>query len=226
MYNSSNDEIVQKFAYALGGNTANFLPLIQKDHDYVAITINPPRTKWWTHRTSVEQANTLKLLLSRISNNLDLKCKKGFNYAMEYCKDGQVHMHGYISIPKGNVMSFAGLVNDVARVAHRIMPAKSFTIPYNEKYYNTELCKYQSPCICIKICDNVERWLAYMYKDVKPPTDSSTPPQADCLVKPQIVSPIKKKNTGSKVVLLQTDFQPPTDSIDLDKEMFLESICK
>jgi len=166
MYNPIRDKIVEKFVDALGGNTQNFSHMIQENHEYVAITINPPRTKWWTHRTSTEQGATLKLLLSRISNNLDLKCIKGFNYTLEYCKDGNIHLHGYISIPRGHVVSHAGLVNDIARVAHRTMPKNAFCIPYHEKYYNHELGKYQAPCICIKMVDNMERWLSYMYKGI------------------------------------------------------------
>lgn len=159
---------------SLGGTTPDFyVPSNALYKASFGITYNFPRTKYWSFRTSCEQKLILGAVFRKVCNQVDVKRVKTYKMIFEFCKDGNVHLHGIINVRanhKGDLPSSVGFVLDYAKIFYRVTRSlKLIHQQFNEKRYNSTFCKFTSPPLCIKYLnkDDAIVYEEYMMKDIK-----------------------------------------------------------
>lgn len=151
-----------KSASTLGSTSASQVavqaPLHTDSYEgaFLEITLNPPRVKGYLNLPS----KTQKSVLLKVFRNATVKYNCSSEYIYEYCKDGQIHLHGFIKMLDHGII--AGLIQDVAKCFLRC-----FKLSNSSRYYNSEWMRFRAPCCCIQFRykpEDIAEWKAYMMK--------------------------------------------------------------
>lgn len=131
----------------------------------LAITLNCPRSKRFLSLTSEEQKRAYRsMFMKLVEYKIEFLDEMEYDYEFEYCKTGQIHLHGWISYGTTKVLSLAGLVSDTVK---RYLRMPMIRQVYREKAYFPTLQRYRSASICVQICDDeyFDHWKNYMIKE-------------------------------------------------------------
>lgn len=146
-------------------------PKMPAPFGYLEVTLNYPRTASFLKMCSVKQ----KILYSKIWHHVrSFQVQPGMvfvddDYEFEYCKSGQIHLHGYLPIYKKEYF-IEGILSDVAKLYLEGLPKKYNK--FNDVHMFPDLHRYRCPSICLQH-DNMsipteverfERWKSYMTK--------------------------------------------------------------
>jgi len=173
--NSDTDDeksIKQSDERPLGGSSEN----MESEEVHLcdlAITLNLPRTTLFLRMLSHEQKQRYASIWHQITK-LPVGVTVLHNkYTFEYCKSGQVHLHGYLQLSFPHMYYPAGVISDLVKRTKRLIGKKECFV---EKYYYPQWEKYRDPLICVKrllVTKDKENpdeytiidWLQYMHKD-------------------------------------------------------------
>ncbi len=142
--------------------------LVESRQNYVGhleITLNYPRTHSFMNKVSNEQKKMYRILWNSISNIFGMEKAKGYTY--EFCKNGHIHLHGYIAFKEGEKYSPIGAVSDIVKSYLQKLPKKYCA--YKDAYMYGDLIRYRSPSICVQYNNDIDRlvqWQKYIIKDI------------------------------------------------------------
>lgn len=128
------------------------------------ITVNIPKKYY----DDFEMTDVYKTIWEKIAK--EYKSVK-YRYVLEYCKTGQLHTHGYLTVnhPANNYY----FIDDEIRLKGlwlsimKLIDKRLFKINNNKYIYKKEYDKCYSPAICIN-AKNVlsEKWVGYIQKNI------------------------------------------------------------
>lgn len=146
--------LFDKHERALGSTLALFDKHVK--NAFLEVTLNHPRTKTFMNIDSYTQRRCLRNLFLKVCGTYDCT----HTHVFEFCKDGQIHLHGFIHIHTEGLV--VGAIQDIAKVFLR-----SFRQFNHKDYFNAEWLRFRSPAICIQYRENEAEqlsWIAYMNK--------------------------------------------------------------
>lgn len=111
---------------------------------YIGFTLNYPRTVKFLNATSSQQRQMYLKWFHEFKSALNMGPE--YDYAFEYCKTGQVHMHGYITLYGKHFIN--GAVSDITKKILSHLP-KSHN-KFKESYLHSEYHRYRCPAICVQ----------------------------------------------------------------------------
>lgn len=145
-------------------------PLTQKDIDdtgalvmnggFIQVTLNHPRTKTFLNMSSHQQKELYAKIFRVLKNTITIDPHS--DYTFEYCKSGQVHLHGFIQIPDEKRVFVLGAISDVAKKYLSLLPGSHSN--FNERNMYGKFLRYRSPSICLQYAMENNSWLEYMNK--------------------------------------------------------------
>lgn len=140
-------------------------------HRYIEITLNYPRTATFLKYGSFEQKRMYTRLWNVIINNFTTLMRVNSSRAVfEYCRSGQVHLHGYLVIEPNTKYYVAGLVSDMVKCYLNELPKKYNKFVEKCIYYFDDDNTVCYKCPSIKIChrtsqlDRFTEWEEYLSK--------------------------------------------------------------
>lgn len=126
--------------------------------EHIEITLNHPRVKVFTNKTSVKQKRLYFEVWYAIIN-----CYKDIlidsNYEYEYGRDGTVHLHGIIHVKTNPKLSKAGLISDMAKLWLARLP-----VAYRE-FKPGLICYFDDDDTVIYKCPSIK--IAYHFNQPK-----------------------------------------------------------
>lgn len=138
---------------------------------FLEITLNLPRTAAFLKSNSFSQkkiySNKFNLIISALLNTYGTS-----RYTFEYCRDGQIHLHGIIYLAPNVIYCPVGLLSDAVKAyLNTLSPKFRVFKPGAVRYYdNDNTVKYTDASICASYrLDQLKReveWSAYMDKFV------------------------------------------------------------
>lgn len=142
----------------LAGTTADF-----KGNDHIAFTISYPTTKRFRSYDSVQQKRVYINLLKEFMKRYDQIKTVRIRY--EYNKQGNVHIHGYIILPKQQyrlvcILDFVKKLNSIAGLSKQSTYLKTFD---NDKGVTVQ-CPFVKMDYLLT-SEQVDKWILYMNKD-------------------------------------------------------------
>lgn len=162
------DDSENEASLALGRETPEKVPIPK---GYLEITLNYPRTVSFLKMNSMRQKVLYIKIWSHIRATLNQYSIifRHCDYEFEYCKTGQIHLHGYIPVYEDKYF-IEGIISDVVKRYLEGLPRKYSK--FNEKNMYPELHRYKCPSICVQHdnlsdpieSDRFERWKQYMIK--------------------------------------------------------------
>lgn len=163
-----SDKSDSEASLSLGRETPEKEPL---PRGYLEITLNYPRTVSFLKMSSVKQKILYIKIWSHVRatlNHPDVIMRHS-DYEFEYCKTGQIHLHGYIPVYTEKYF-IEGIISDVVKRYLEGLPKKHSK--FNEKNMYPEFHRYKSPSICVQHdnmsdpveSDRFDRWKKYMIK--------------------------------------------------------------
>lgn len=140
---------------------------------YLEITLNYPRTATFLKMNSAKQRMLYIKIWMILRGSVDFPLA-GMEHAhsdfqFEYCKSGQVHLHGYLPIYKKKYF-IEGIISDLVKLYLEGMPKRYSK--FSESFMFPELHRYRSPSICVQHdnlqlngeVERMERWKTYITK--------------------------------------------------------------
>lgn len=118
---------------------------------FVGITLNYPRTKRFLNANSNAQKHIYNLWFRSFKNTFDILDSHEFEFHYEYCKTGQIHLHGFIPIYQKEFF-INGLLSDLAKAALQYLPAKYQN--FNENCLFPDCFRYRCPSMCLQYYEN------------------------------------------------------------------------
>lgn len=137
---------------------------------YIGITMNFPRTKAFLNASSKKQKEHYYKLWFNIMNTLGFP--KDSKYCYEYCKSGQIHLHGYISIHRKCFVM--GALSDLTKAYLKLLPPKHQQ--FRESYMYDKFSRVRCASLCLQWYEpegehndkddksSIEYWRAYIIK--------------------------------------------------------------
>lgn len=140
------------------------------DYNFLAITLNHPRTPKFLQADSRLQKHIYCKLWANMCNVLGMHMRK--QIVFEHCKTGQIHLHGYIEVPIG--ASIPGAISDVVKAYLNQLPKRHMKFKENcyfsqydqDRYCDAPICCAYRECILpINDKGSTAYWRKYMQKD-------------------------------------------------------------
>lgn len=130
-----------------------------------AVTINHPRSVIFLNVQSDRQ----KLMYAKIWQQLAYSCNiVTKDFIFEYCKSGQIHLHGLVVYKFVSAGHIIGLISDIVK---SLLPAlgsgKNKRESFQEASMYSQWNRYRSPAICVQYLDtdkSILDWKIYMSK--------------------------------------------------------------
>lgn len=130
---------------------------------YIEVTMNYPRTPTFLKLNSIRQKELYKRLWFN-TKNIPKICIKS-EMVFEYCKSGQVHLHGYVILDHSEAFHILGLISDYVKNYLSLLPNKYDK--FNEASMFEKYERYRCPSICVQYkegLDSLVLWEKYMEK--------------------------------------------------------------
>lgn len=137
---------------------------------YLGFTLNHPRTVKFLNASSQQQKNIYTKWYNSFKNTFAFDSESVMVF--EYCKTGQVHCHGYITM-KGNYFT-NGAVSDLTKAILKFLPSKYNK--FNENFLFDKFNRYRCPSIVVQhytpneddnTISGIKHWKAYINKCVQ-----------------------------------------------------------
>jgi len=166
---SSDDEIIESKARAFLGSPRQISVV---PTGYLGFTLNYPRTTKFINANSVQQKTLYNNWIMSFKNTLGMQNDTDCVFRFEYCKSGQVHAHGYITLYAKDYF-INGAVSDFSKAVLSHLPCKHNK--FKEGCMYPDMFRYKCPSVCIQHYDadkkdetdksSIEYWKQYIKKD-------------------------------------------------------------
>lgn len=126
------------------------------------ITMNHPRDRAWKLLSIPTKVQVYKTLWNELKN---LKNTTNDFYVIEYCRDGEPHLHGYIQVAH-NAIYPEGLVMDYVRHYYKQLPRSAWKQIFSHPYFEY-FQMFKAPALCINHKSALSsKWSEYIEKDI------------------------------------------------------------
>lgn len=143
------------------GSTELLPPTISwSQNGHVELTLCYPQTDSWLNMTQEDQRKVYRKCLEKILILLRKVCPLAkAEYVFELFKSGQTHMHAVIDLVESTKFLPLGMITDIAKVYHAMLPVKKFHRYhiFDPKSVYADIDRYRHPSIVIQ----------YQYPDAK-----------------------------------------------------------
>lgn len=134
---------------------------------FIEITLNYPRTQTFLNKNSTQQQALYCKLWNRVKNARCVTALQEAGHVYEYCKSGQVHMHGYMRLKYDRPHFVFGVISDIVKSYLNCLPKRYQN--YSERHLHYEYKRYRCPSICVQYRDiddkeRIDLWHKYMRK--------------------------------------------------------------
>lgn len=161
---------------SLGGARLN--PVVKKVSQhivnqgaYLEITMNLPRTPTFLKADSDKQKALYTTIFNKTFNCIPMvKLAKHKEFIFEYCKSGQIHLHGYITLNDDVKYNAHGLISDLTKRYLECQPKKYSKFSENKMYTfdNGDTVCYKTDSLKLSWKNNqdsrFDEWLNYIQK--------------------------------------------------------------
>jgi len=132
---------------------------------FLSVTLNLPRTLKFLRSTQAEQKEMYYYKWCAIlKENRPIGWAIETHHRYEHCKNGQIHLHGYIKYKPSEKHYVSGFISDLVKTYKKCIGKKEH---FNLKCYFPEYQRYRDASICIQIEENERRehWQLYIEKE-------------------------------------------------------------
>lgn len=173
---TSWDELIENPTETKGGmrNLGSIPPEVASG-GHLEITLAYPQTDSFCNASSDKQKKLYSKLFNDMMNAIPFEYRVTAKYVFEFFKSGHIHLHGYIKLHPDRKFFIVGLLADVAKKWHSLLPVKKYQRYhlYNGKNLYSDYDRYKAPSICLQWRSEdaqrdqrpaLESWIEYMNK--------------------------------------------------------------
>jgi len=158
-----------------GGGLLGSIPPEVTRGGHVEFTLAYPQIDAFCNATSDKQKKLYTKLFNDTLSAIAPEYKAYALHVFEFFKTGHIHMHGVLKLTNDKPFFLIGLIADLAKKWHSLMPVKKYQRyhVYNGKHLYSDLNRYKAPSICIQYYYDGQtiagesalvRWIQYMNK--------------------------------------------------------------
>lgn len=136
----------------------------QEVKSLLEVTLNLPNYKEYVNLDTSGKFCLYKNIWDDMMRAVDHNgCRHSYN--IEYCRNGNPHMHGFMEFEFDHDIFAEGLVMDVVRRFFANIPQR-YRAQIRKNPYDTYLKRFRAPAICINYKNSLShQWLCYMNKN-------------------------------------------------------------